>query len=448
MYFRTAAPFPRRIKDVAPHIDICGDGGYVIAAGIVDGLPYVSKGGVEAELPAAWVERLTAARGEPVAGGDDPLAPIPEGRRTKALVAMVGKMRTAGLTADEIAPIIRERNDTLCQPPLSDVELQREVLGAAERFARQDALVLSRVAVPEVTGFTARELLVMDPPKIDSLRVLNREQIVVKGFSHIVAASPKAGKTTLLAHAAGEWDEPVLWLTEESQPVWRYRLLNELRIPDTRLDALHLEFAQGCDPDDLLALAVKGSETVVIVDTVRTLLQLEDENDNSCIARRIAPWVTAMRAAGKTLILVHHNRKGGGDHGEGIAGGSALLASVDLAVMLWRDNHAENRRVIETLGRLVEPVRLLYERDADTKALRPLGDPSALELADVQSRVLEVLEPEVWLTTSQVREKLDPRPSVGQTFNALKALGEAHKVRRDPPLGNDANGKRVGWMPR
>ena len=36
-------------------------------------------------------------------------------------------------------------------------------------------------------------------------------------------------------------------------------------------------------------------------------------------------------AAGQTLVLLHHLRKGGGEHGEGITGGHAFLGIVDAA---------------------------------------------------------------------------------------------------------------------
>jgi AAA domain-containing protein len=294
-------------------------------------------------------------------------------------------------------------------------------------------------------GLTARQLMTMPVPTFDSLPVLGRDNIVLRGLSHIVAASPKAGKTTLLAHAVGEWDEPVLWLSEEAQSVWQYRLANEVHWSDERLDSIRVKMARGITPAQLLQGAATCSEPVVIVDTIRTLLQLVDENDNSGIARVIDPWVTAMNAAHKTLILVHHNRKTGGENGEGIAGGHALLGSVDRAVVLTRDTHADNRRVIETLGRLVEGVKLVYERDKEMFSMRMLGEPSVLEQSNVQARIREVLRPGVWLTTRQIQDQLDPRPSHGAMDGALKALLASHKALRDPALEVDANGRTVKW---
>src|SRR5215831_2418282 len=66
----------------------------------------------------------------------------------------------------------------------------------------------------------------MSPPY---LPVLGRERVIVKGWSHIIAGYPKTGKTELIARMIAEWDEQILYFTEEAESVWRTRVLN---LPD------------------------------------------------------------------------------------------------------------------------------------------------------------------------------------------------------------------------
>src|SRR5438128_223460 len=52
-----------------------------------------------------------------------------------------------------------------------------------------------------------------------------RDGYVRKGWSHLLSAKPKAGKTELLVSAVSEWrGETVLWLTEEPEEIWMARL--------------------------------------------------------------------------------------------------------------------------------------------------------------------------------------------------------------------------------
>lgn len=58
------------------------------------------------------------------------------------------------------------------------------------------------------------------------------------------------------------------------------------------------------------------------------------------------PWVAGARLHNKTLIMAHHMRKGGGDHGEGIAGGHALMGEFDIALTLRKEDRSPRRRLV------------------------------------------------------------------------------------------------------
>jgi len=283
---------------------------------------------------------------------------------------------------------------------------------------------------------------VWSPP--ESHPVLGCTGIIVRGQSHVLAGAPKSGKTTLLASVYGEWmacNLRVLAITEESLAMWRARLES---LPGD-WSGLQLAFGLGCEPGALLCRACSGDEDIIVVDTVRNLLQITEENDNSELARRINPWVAGVRNAGKTLILVHHSRKGGGDHGEGITGGHALLGAVDIAIELRRDDNASNRRTLTTLARVIEGRQLVYER-LEGGTLRALGDPAQLARAEVQKRILASLDGP--MSTADIRQSLDdPQPSLETIRQALTALANRGDILRDPPINEPGTGKRVRWLP-
>jgi hypothetical protein len=142
-------------------------------------------------------------------------------------------------------------------------------------------------------------------------------------------------------------------------------------------------------------------------------------------------------------------RKGAGEHGEGIAGGHALLGVFDVALELSRDARVRGRRRIRGYARLIEPPELIYERGEDG-SMRALGEPSAVELEAVMGRVLEVVGQEGseggWMKTGEVREMLgEPRPSIDQVRHALRQLATDGVIERDPPIGEAGERKVLRW---
>jgi hypothetical protein len=265
------------------------------------------------------------------------------------------------------------------------------------------------------------------------LPLLGREGYIVEGFTHLISGYAKAGKTHLLAQVVGEWQEPVLWFTEEPQAVWEARLA---RLPDV-YHHVTLYFALGCPRQELLERIAQGQEAVVIIDTTK-LLGIGDPDHAGEVTAVLAPVIASCREAGKTLILVHHERKGGGQHGEGIAGSHAFLAMTDIALEVLRDDKSPRRRIIRGYGRIVTVPDLCYEM-AEDGTLAPLGDPEALALEQVKERALSLLTEE-WQSLKDIMSAMgEPRPSEEQVRRALNALAEEGEAERDPPLGAKGN---------
>jgi AAA domain/DnaB-like helicase N terminal domain len=231
----------------------------------------------------------------------------------------------------------------------------------------------------------AADLAASPPLDLECLPLLGRRGYVVRGWSHVLAAPPKCGKTELPYPCLWDWaraGERVLYVTEEPETVWRLRLRG-----DSPPRGVRLVWGLGAAAGDLLRRAAGGDETVIVLDTLRSLGILgEDEADNAKVCRAITPWVAACRPAGKTLIGAHHTRKSGGEHGEGISGAHALLAAVDVALELRRSDRGENHRALSAYGRVIEPAELTYHREPDGRMVAddgggtPRGEASCLDV--------------------------------------------------------------------
>ncbi len=264
----------------------------------------------------------------------------------------------------------------------------------------------------------------------NSLPVLGQPGIMVRGWSHLFAGYPRKGKTELLARLVRSWldsGETVLYLAEEARSTWALRLAGI----GGDWSGLMVLFGLGIEPAVLLARMRSGAETVVIVDTIRNLLQLVDERHNSEVARILNPWIGAAREGSKTIIFTHHMRKGSGEHGEGIAGGHALLAAADVGIELLHDQSHATRRVLRTYPRLLPQRELVYERRQDGSFVA-LGEPDAVRKDEVKRRLLELLTGD-WQTTKELHGALEePQPSQEQVRLALGALAQEHCHRSGP----------------
>ena len=94
-------------------------------------------------------------------------------------------------------------------------------------------------------------------PAVTFKPFLGRDGYVVKGWSHLVAAFPKTGKTELMVRALADWpDDKVLYVTEEPKSVWQARLL---KLP-TRYNHLGLFFGLGVRQEEIFERIKGGNE--------------------------------------------------------------------------------------------------------------------------------------------------------------------------------------------
>ena len=138
-----------------------------------------------------------------------------------------------------------------------------------------------------------------------------------------------------------------LYVTKNREGAWDARMQ---KLP-TVYGHVTLYYGLGAMPQEILTRLQTGEETIVVLDTILIFWGCSDETNNSEVTRALIPYIAASRTKNQTLIAVHHDRKGGGDHGEGIAGGHAFLGAVDIAIELKRDGHEDSvRRLLRGWG--------------------------------------------------------------------------------------------------
>jgi predicted ATP-dependent serine protease len=89
-----------------------------------------------------------------------------------------------------------------------------------------------------------------------------------------------------------EWaGEKILYFTEEPTGAWDARMQ---KLPTT-YSHVTLFHGLGTTPGEILSRLQAGDETVVVLDTIRNLLGLHDETNNSEVAQALIPYIAASR---------------------------------------------------------------------------------------------------------------------------------------------------------
>ena len=290
-----------------------------------------------------------------------------------------------------------------------------------------DACVVELDAEQDPDDVVLADLLKEEARQLEYLPFLGHSHYIARGWCTLIAGYPKVGKTELLIRLCRDWEhEKVLYLSEEPREVWRARVRS---IPGP-WEHVTVSIKLGTEYDAMVSKIRRSRASVVVIDTIRTLLCFSDETDNSEISRVLAPILQACRDTEKTCLLVHHMRKGGGSHGEGVAGGHSFLGTVDAMLSVEHDGN-ENRRKVTGLSRIITIEELLYERENDG-SFTALGNPAAVRIENLKQVCLDLLTDD-WKKLSELFDETDaPKPSKTQLRNALDALVSDGSAERNP----------------
>ena len=207
-----------------------------------------------------------------------------------------------------------------------------------------------------------------------------------------------SGKTTLATHLIAAvlggrpfLDQPttstnVVYLTEQTPQTFRQALSRaKLFEVGSRILILFRAEIDGWPWDALIQAVAEDAQRdgygLLVVDTLGKLAGIVNENDAGEGARAMTPLQTAAHH-GLSVLVLRHDRKGGGDVGESGRGSSAISGDVDIIVQLRRSqgNAPSSRRMLETLSRYDEtPERLVVELTEGEYVV--LGEHEAVKLA-------------------------------------------------------------------
>ena len=258
----------------------------------------------------------------------------------------------------------------------------------------------------------------------------------------LIAGSPKAGKSTLAFELMrclenGEYflgqtvyEKPALLVTEEGGVSVRFKGEDLVA-----LDVYDRKASAGESFEETLAVIGEWSSLhpggVVFIDTLAAWAQVEDENASSEMQEAIdSIRLSISEPYEVAVILIHHARKGGGKHGEGIRGSGAILAAVDHVVELSRaDEKHPNRRIIDIMSRVLHTgERWLVDWDGDTRRYTVVTD----EVAEYEA--YEDLEADVAGIPS-TGEGVTVK-GTGLSWRRLAKLVSQGRVRKVEGVGN------------
>jgi predicted ATP-dependent serine protease len=209
-------------------------------------------------------------------------------------------------------------------------------------------------------------------PMPSSLPCLGKTGFFLRGRSHLLAAKPKVGKTSLLFHLCHEWlttlsdtCPEILWISEEAEETWGWRR--------SQLNAdLPLNLVYHHQSRDWFTEVMHSGEEVIVVDTASAVMGISVENDNDEVNRTLRAWTDLCRLREKTLIISHHQRKEGGDFGDSVSGAQAWTRVPDIVLDLRVDS---SLRYLSSRGRYPSPDSIYYDSSFEVteRKIRPHG---------------------------------------------------------------------------
>jgi AAA domain len=177
--------------------------------------------------------------------------------------------------------------------------------------------------------------------------------------------------------------------------------------------------------------------SLLILDTLSRFWDIKDENDNAEVTRRVSPFLDLAHETNVAVLLIHHERKSGGEDGRGIRGGSALFALVDQALLLdKRPGGDPSHRVLKAVGRYADsPAELLFELEGNQ--YRSLGTKEHLDFEEKKIRVHRVLTD---MPRTPEAIAVDAELSVKTTNRVLEALCAENSGARAARQGKGVKG--------
>jgi hypothetical protein len=288
-----------------------------------------------------------------------------------------------------------------------------------------------------------------------SFPFLGLEGVILKGFTHLVGAYPKTGKTELFFRLALDWAQSglkVLYFSEEGEKIWRKRVKEREFTKEVEENFALIPLSLINEQDNLFMIIDDFCPDIIIIDTVRSVLGslIEDETKANEINNLFYPLLKNIQEREITLICLHHLTKSAQTGEETIkpfAGSHSLVGLFDIIIRI--DNMGGSKRKVFITGRTLGDERsFIYQRQGSNFEIVEkveIGDP----IKDIKA-ILEELSDIFGLrfyTTTEVEKIIEGsrgvKPKREYLIRALKKLVEEDKWERFPK--EDKKGATYRW---
>jgi hypothetical protein len=414
-YLRHPGGLVKSKTGILPGIDVRADGAYVVGAGSrhKSGALYRwlhGKTPKKIALPSLPEEVLRLVEGQ---------APsvllseqtIPEGQRNSTLTSLAGSMRSRGMAPQAIEVALLEDNRRRCDPPLPEAEVI-SIARSISRYAPGDTGILSASSKEEVQAEgkelkfrTGKQIAKEIPPEIPWIV----PSFVAAGAITEVDGKPKlSGKTTFVAHMVAATldglpflghpttETKTIYLSE--QPLISFRTAMERAALLGRKNVRFLFWADTLrTPWHSVAEAAieeckRRGAKMLVIDTLAQFAGLAGDSENNAgdALKALLPLQKAA-AQGIAVVVVRHERKGGGPIGDSGRGSSAFAGAVDIIVSLRRPegNQPRNVRLLQAVSRFDSFDDVLIE--LTDEGYRVLGTPGEAAKAQAAAELLSAI---------------------------------------------------------
>lgn len=266
------------------------------------------------------------------------------------------------------------------------------------------------------------------------------EGMLPSGGLSVLAAKPKAGKTTFSSQLALAVARGDVFLNRQTQKGVVLHLAveekrSELKKRYSDLGAngdeeiyVHASSAPQNAIEKLKTIVKESKPVFVIIDTLFRVIPVENGNDYSEVTKELDPLIDLARESGAHFMLVHHmNKQEGGGEGSNILGSTAIQGSVDTMILLNRTKTHRTIKTIQRYGSELEETILVF--NSETKQTS-LGHSKLVNSAmEVEGLILELLRvSKGMLCANEVRDQLAIKNDTALT--ALKSLTLSGRVLR------------------
>lgn len=460
---------------LGPHLDVRGDGGYVILPPSIhpNGARYEWLTRMKPALIPAWVGELLSGPEPQRAWPSSATKKIAEGQRNAHLASLAGSMRRRGMAPAAIDVALLQENRERCYPPLPDAEVRR-IAQSVARYEPASKPTGEIVSLAKVTAFSSISpkplrwlwpgripfgkltLLEGDPGLGKSLLILDIAARVSTGAGFPDGAGCEQGDVIILSAEDDAEDTIRPRLDAAGADVTRVHWFEAVRNVTADGKSVERPFNLESDIGTLEDTIRQTGARVVEIDPITAYLGGTDSHKNAEVRGLLAPLAALAAKYKVAVIAVNHLRK---NPGAAIHRGMGSLAFAAAPRAVWgvvADPDDKDRRLLLSVKQNLAPAAggLAYRIEAPNGTERIAWEPGAVA-ADVNTMMggfesredhTERREAEEWLRdllADGPRAATDVKNqsrSVGLTWITVRRAAASLGVRKQK-----IGGRGAGW---